>query len=441
MVADINWSTLNLGQAMPALLQILSPSSLAGQQHLSQEKLSLTNSSISVEDRIQSLRILLSGYLKRLVAVGISESDYDKNFFELGNNSLMAAEFAHIINKEMKDMVTITIKDIYTYNTINSLASFIQSNFTENAAPSIGSIITESTSKTRDENDFKIHFESPVSKTTKDLIKSGLNSYNEILLRKTHEQDLIFIFQDKKTNATVAGLVGTISAYEDKKTASINALWVRKDYRKQGIANRLFKAFESHVFNEGCDTIQVDLFNYQHPSFFEKQGFELVKILPNFPAPYDLFLLRKDIAQLKGMPEKIEDILFVSDDGLIKGMLLKEMAMINSHYFEGHPIDFAIYITSGHNNSIVGGAMGYHVMSYGVGTSAWIDSNFRGTNVSKILFDSFTDYLKRQNCKEFIGGTLGSDALSLYLKSGFYVVEKIPEWVGKADKTFIRKKL
>lgn len=109
---------------------------------------------------------------------------------------------------------------------------------------------------------------------------STINKYEGILFTK--------IIRDQNSNI-IAGISGWIWAM----ASEITLLWVKEEYRKNGLGKMLLKAAEDEIIKKGCTTILLRSYSFQAPLFYEKNGYKTVYILDDFPKGYKHYNLVK----------------------------------------------------------------------------------------------------------------------------------------------------
>jgi GNAT superfamily N-acetyltransferase len=73
----------------------------------------------------------------------------------------------------------------------------------------------------------------------------------------------------------------------------INMLFVPEALRHRGIGSALIRAAEAEARSRGCAGMQVDTFGFQAQPFYERMGFTVFGVQPNFPPGQRCVFLRK----------------------------------------------------------------------------------------------------------------------------------------------------
>jgi GNAT superfamily N-acetyltransferase len=95
-----------------------------------------------------------------------------------------------------------------------------------------------------------------------------------------------------QNNDIIAGISGWTWAL----VSEITLLWVKEEYRNNGLGKILLKAAEEEIIKKGCTTILLRSYSFQAPLFYEKNGYKTVYILDDFPNGYKHYNLVKRIA-------------------------------------------------------------------------------------------------------------------------------------------------
>ena len=111
---------------------------------------------------------------------------------------------------------------------------------------------------------------------------STINKYEGALFTK--------IIRDQNSN-----IIAGISGWTWAMVSEITLLWVKEGYRKNGLGKMLLKAAEDEIIKKGCRTILLRSYSFHAPSFYEKNGYETVYILDDFPNGYKHYNLVKRI--------------------------------------------------------------------------------------------------------------------------------------------------
>ncbi|MGI5426368.1 GNAT family N-acetyltransferase [Streptomyces sp. CA-179760] len=144
--------------------------------------------------------------------------------------------------------------------------------------------------------------ETEVDKARRDLLRTRLREANTnaspILraLRGTpDERDVplhVWAVNDSD-DALAGGLVG----YTWATWLHVTYLWVDERHRGTGLGAALLREAEHLAStNRGCLASRLETWDFQAPRFYEKQGYEVVCVIPDYPPGITEYTLTKRLA-------------------------------------------------------------------------------------------------------------------------------------------------
>jgi GNAT superfamily N-acetyltransferase len=74
---------------------------------------------------------------------------------------------------------------------------------------------------------------------------------------------------------------------------SVKMLWVEQRLRGRGYGERLLAAAEQEAIRRGCSHAFLDTLDFQAPSFYMRQGYEIFGKLANLPSGHTRYYLAK----------------------------------------------------------------------------------------------------------------------------------------------------
>ena len=64
--------------------------------------------------------------------------------------------------------------------------------------------------------------------------------------------------------------------------AELQQLWVRPEWRRQGLGARLVRAFEQRAAEHGCKRVYLETFSFQAPDLYRSLGYEVRHTISGF---------------------------------------------------------------------------------------------------------------------------------------------------------------
>jgi len=120
------------------------------------------------------------------------------------------------------------------------------------------------------------------------LIGGGINDYNTEQAGDDHGQNLCFVARGP--DGEIAG--GVIGAtYWD--WFYVNLMWLKAEFRRQGLGSRLLEAAETEARKRGAKHAHLDTFSFQAPEFYKKHGYDVFGELADFPSGHTRYFMKK----------------------------------------------------------------------------------------------------------------------------------------------------
>ena len=128
--------------------------------------------------------------------------------------------------------------------------------------------------------------ESLKSQIIGDLIRSYNRSKREVA-----ESEPLNLYVEDEYGEIMAGLVAETFG----NWLEIEYLFVKEDLRGQGIGSQLLYQAESEAKKRNCRFAFVNTYQFQAPSFYQKQGYKEVFILKDYPYTGQRHYYQKDL--------------------------------------------------------------------------------------------------------------------------------------------------
>lgn len=95
----------------------------------------------------------------------------------------------------------------------------------------------------------------------------------------------------KDENGEIIG--GILACLALWRILSIDTLWVKKEFRNQGVAKQLLRLVEAEARNMGCHIVYLSTYDFQAKDFYLKNGYEIFGVLEDCPKEHKLYHLSK----------------------------------------------------------------------------------------------------------------------------------------------------
>ena len=124
-----------------------------------------------------------------------------------------------------------------------------------------------------------------------DFVSDQLDAFN-IAITGIDDWHALAIFVRDDDGQIAAGLTGgTWAGYLE-----VRYLWVREDWRGQGLGRRLLLAAEQEARARGCTQVLLDTHDFQAPEFYQKLGYSVFGVFEGIGGRYNRYYLRKQLA-------------------------------------------------------------------------------------------------------------------------------------------------
>ncbi|EPY2272951.1 GNAT family N-acetyltransferase [Clostridium sporogenes] len=127
-----------------------------------------------------------------------------------------------------------------------------------------------------------------------DLIVDRIVEYNLSKVPGKQEVPLLCINRViENTNGEI--IAGILSKMYCWNCIYIDVLWVKEEYRKDGLGTKLLKELKKIAKEKDCHLIHLDTFDFQAKDFYIKHGYEIFGILDQCPENHKRYFMKKNI--------------------------------------------------------------------------------------------------------------------------------------------------
>lgn len=121
-------------------------------------------------------------------------------------------------------------------------------------------------------------------------VNRGLDAYNRTRIGDyTYARLGAFAFDTPERQTLIGGVFGDLIW----DWLHIDSLWVHEDYRGRGVGGALMRHAEELARAQGIVNVHLETTGFQALPFYRKLGFEVFGELPNKPAGWSWYYLKK----------------------------------------------------------------------------------------------------------------------------------------------------
>ena len=135
----------------------------------------------------------------------------------------------------------------------------------------------------------EFHVEDQPDPTDLDFLETAIRREASATMALGDEVDLAIFVRDRGT------IVAGISGWTWGDCCELQSLWVDPSRRGRGLATRLLAAAEAEAAGRGCAQTVHLTYEFQARALYEKNGYELVGRVEDFPAGTAVLWYRKHL--------------------------------------------------------------------------------------------------------------------------------------------------
>ena len=121
-----------------------------------------------------------------------------------------------------------------------------------------------------------------------EIISEGVNSYG----RSISVSDALPIASFVRLNGQI---IAGVSGRMEFSRLFINYLWVKDEFRKQGIASRLLENIEVVAKNHNCLDVVIETLLDEVAEIYNRRGYQTLVKIPNYVGRFSRSILKKNL--------------------------------------------------------------------------------------------------------------------------------------------------
>jgi len=129
-------------------------------------------------------------------------------------------------------------------------------------------------------------------------IEKGLNSFGLEQTGGEAPARIAIICEDSGSDVIGGGIGHTI-----RQRFFLTQLWVAEKHRSKGIGTELVSRMEAIARDRNCHDVVIDTMNTKAVSFYERLGYRVYMVNPNYIRGFDWHFLAKEVSQSNTAPQ------------------------------------------------------------------------------------------------------------------------------------------
>jgi ribosomal protein S18 acetylase RimI-like enzyme len=127
----------------------------------------------------------------------------------------------------------------------------------------------------------------------KQKLQLELRDYNHPFLGDYQRKNFALSIEDIQKNV-IAGIYGFIIT--PHAVMRVEFAWVHEQHRRQGVGSDLFRYLEGYAYSKQCKKIQVSTGNWQGKTFYQKLGYKIMGVIPQWFCNQDEIFFCKELS-------------------------------------------------------------------------------------------------------------------------------------------------
>jgi GNAT superfamily N-acetyltransferase len=146
---------------------------------------------------------------------------------------------------------------------------------------------------------YRVALEEQPAAEDSEIVRKGLDSFNEAHVGTTHWEPLAVFIRDEHTTIRGGLLGGTYWGW-----LYVETFWLAQELRGYGYGSQLLALAEAKAIERGCRYAHLDTMSFQALPFYERHGYSVFGVLEDMPAGSGerRFWLRKTLRSPDSLP-------------------------------------------------------------------------------------------------------------------------------------------